>query len=216
MNVSCRAPRSAYPRIGRKRFIDKLKPLLCPRDLNHVIAAYMFAKYAHRNQFRDGGTVRYFEHAKAVALILIDELHITDWHAVVLGLMHDVPEDSFLLTWERIELNFGKTITHELKLLTKQPKRGYIKRLRMHGSTRALTTKCCDRVHNLRTLSSCKTQKQHEQIAETRRVHIPLAELLISKLPKRERWRGEYLKNEMIRLCAEHEHALASKAEPRT
>jgi GTP pyrophosphokinase len=191
----------SYPKMGRKEFIARLEPLMPPGHLEKVETAYVFAKYGHRNQWRDGRRVRYFEHPKAVAVILIDELRITDWTDIVLALLHDTVEDSYILSWRRIELNFGEAVTRGLKLLTKRPKNGYIDRLSRHASVKVLMVKLADRLHNLRTLGSCSRGKQRKQIIETREKYIPLADHLVAKLPPKDRWRGEYLAREIRRIC---------------
>jgi (p)ppGpp synthase/HD superfamily hydrolase len=55
--------------------------------------AYDLAKEAHRGQIRKDGE-RYFEHARAVALILMDECKIMDVNMIITTLLHDTVEDS--------------------------------------------------------------------------------------------------------------------------
>ena len=190
-----------YANVNRKEFMGKLKPILSPRDLEVVETAYVLAKYGHRNQMRDSGHVRYFEHPKTVAWIAISELRISDAQTIVMALLHDVLEDSHILSPYRIELNFGKEVVVGLKLLTKQPKDGYVKRLMTYASAKTLIVKLCDRLHNLRTLGGCTMEKRKNQIEETKRYYIPLAEHLVTILPKKDRWRGEYLEKEIKKLC---------------
>lgn len=194
-----------YPSIGREQFLTKLKPKLFPRELEHIETAYRFSKYGHRTQFRDGKVVRYFEHPKAVALILIDELRITNWQTIVIALLHDVLEDSYLLTPYRVEYNFGKLVARGVKLLTKKPKRGYFRRLLRQATPQLILIKLCDFLHNLRTLGSCSPEKQRKQINEAREKYLPLADLLIKKLPAKRRWQGNYLKEKMNELCGIYE-----------
>lgn len=58
-----------------------------------IMFAYDVSKAAHRSQKRDQGE-RYFEHPRAVALILLDEVHITNPHIIAAALLHDIPEDT--------------------------------------------------------------------------------------------------------------------------
>lgn len=189
-----------YPKVGRREFLARLRPVLTPRQFEMVELAYEFAKYGHRGQMRDDG-IRYFEHPKAVALILIHEFGVTDWRDIVLALLHDIFEDSFLLTERLVERLFGQDVVRDLKLLTKKPKDGYVGRLHRYGNARTLRVKLCDRLHNLRTLHRASKRKQRKQIAETRAKYIPLAELLISKLPSQSRWQGWQLKRELEKMC---------------
>lgn len=193
--------------IGRVRFLKRLEPFMTPRELEVIETAYVLAKYGHRAKFRDDGITRYFEHPKAVSLILIDELDERNWQTIVLGLLHDVPEDSFILSWNRIQINFGREIMKDLKLLTKKPKQGYEARLKKYANARTLKVKLADRLHNLRTLQSCKKEKQIRKIKETREHYIPLADLLIVKLPKKQKWQGEYLLKQIIKICKKFEKA---------
>lgn len=183
-----------YPAIKREDFFSTIDPLLSPIEIERIETAYIFAKYGHRNQYRDDGTTRYFEHPRAVAWIIIQELKLIDWQAIVLALLHDIKEDSYLLSWNRIQINFGRQITIDLKLLTKDPKEGYLERISSHGSWRVLLVKLCDRLHNLRTLDGCESSKKEKQITETIQHYLPLCDILITKLKRGSRWRGEYLK----------------------
>lgn len=53
---------------------------------------YRIAKEAHREDVRRSGE-RYFEHPRAVALIMAEYLRLRDADAITSGLVHDVPED---------------------------------------------------------------------------------------------------------------------------
>ncbi|MFA6407836.1 MAG: HD domain-containing protein [Candidatus Paceibacterota bacterium] len=196
---------AGYANIDRREFMSKLQPILSPRDLEMIETAYVLAKYGHRDQMRDNGHVRYFEHPKTVAWILVDELKVADAQTIVMALLHDVLEDSHILSPYRIELNFGKEVVVGLKLLTKQPKEGYLKRLKTYATAKTLSVKLCDRLHNLRTLDGCTKNKQREQIEETKKYYIPLAEHLVTLLSKKDRWRGEYLESEIKKICTQHE-----------
>lgn len=196
-----------YPQINRMQFFHPLRPVLTPTEFEDVEAAYTFSKYGHRNQMRGGG-VRYFEHPKAVAWILIHELEVFDWQAIVMALLHDIDEDSFILSRRRIEINFGKVVVRGVQLLTKEPEEGYFRRMRLHGGWRELMVKCADRLHNLRTLYGVNDERKRRQIAETRAEILPIADLLVEKLPAANTWKGEYLKSEIRKECERWEQYL--------
>ncbi|MEK7584698.1 MAG: HD domain-containing protein, partial [Patescibacteria group bacterium] len=102
---------------GREVFLAQLKPYMLEDELEHVHAAYVFAKYGHRAQVRQGGDC-YFEHPKAVANILIRELSVRDdWQLIVTALLHDLLEDSWLLSEDRVRRNFGRRVAWWVKLL---------------------------------------------------------------------------------------------------
>lgn len=194
-----------YVDIGRREFLAKLAPIVSPKELETIETAYVLAKYGHKEQIREDGITRYFEHPKAVAWIVVNELKINDWRTIVMALLHDVLEDSHILSPYRIELNFGKEVVMGLKLLTKKPREGYLRRLKLYGDMKMITVKLCDRLHNLRTLQNCTKQKQRRQIEETKRYYLPLTEFLTEKLPRDERWRGEYLKKRIEEICFRYE-----------
>ncbi|MEK7516267.1 MAG: HD domain-containing protein [Patescibacteria group bacterium] len=197
---------------GRERFLAKLAPYMLADELENVLAAYELAKYGHRGQKRDSGE-RYFEHPRAVAEIIIDELELrNDWRIVATALLHDVLEDAWILSERRLALNFGRDVALWLRLLTKKPKDGYLERLREHGSWEVLVVKLCDRLHNLRSLGKCDEAKQRKQIVETRAHYVPLAELLIERLPLQDRTRGAYLRESLTERCVAYEALLGIPA----
>lgn len=177
-----------YPAIGREEFMGKIRTLFGPSDCEQIEAAYVFAKYGHRGQLRDDVRIRYFEHPKAVAWIILDEIGIADCDLIVLALLHDLVEDSFLLSKERVALNFGEEVLEGLLLLSKNCSSDYYARL-MEADWKVVMVKICDRLHNLRTLSSCKPEKRIRKIKETRDYYLPLCDRLIEIVP------GSYFKN---------------------
>jgi GTP pyrophosphokinase len=163
-----------------------------------IMAAYELAKYGHRTQTRkDGG--RYFDHPRSVAIIAIVELLVTDWRVVVDTLLHDIKEDAHLLQPWSIERLFGSEVANDLQLLTKEPKEGYLGRIKVFANERVLIAKLCDRTHNLREMGSCGAEHREKQLRETRADYLPLVPLLRSKLSLPDRWRADYLEREMNR-----------------
>lgn len=189
----------------RKKFFTSLRPYMSEDEVDEVQAAYEFSKYGHKKQKRDGGS-RYFDHPRAVATILFEELKIYHLKMIVAALLHDLLEDSFLLTEKRIRINFGRKTSLWVKYLTKEKGmkfKTYYDRLRI-ASWEVIVIKLCDRLHNLRTLDNCSKAKQKRQIAETRKYYIPLADQLIDMLPKKKKHIGEYLKEKITQLCDQH------------
>jgi (p)ppGpp synthase/HD superfamily hydrolase len=148
-----------------------------PTTLEKVQFAYIASKYAHAQQLRDDGN-RYFDHPKAVAWIYINELGGQDPRIIIDQLLHDVPEDTYLLSAYRISLNFGSEIALDVRAVTKLPKgketiEKYLQRVIERGPE-VILVKLCDRLHNLRSLGGCTREKQLKQIAETKKILIPL------------------------------------------
>jgi GTP pyrophosphokinase len=150
---------------------------------HQVRKAYDTAKEALRGIEREEG-VRYFEHARAVALILIDELRIQDAAAVCLALLHDIVEEN-PNAWsvERVRGEFGDRIAEGIRMLTKPAGAHELTEqgLVYHGSfwyapRHVALVKLADRYHNLQTLRYCSLAKQLRKREETRIHYLPLAE----------------------------------------
>lgn len=158
-----------YVNIGSTDYIDRLSVAYLPKEIAKIKTAYEFSKYGHRGVSRDDGT-RYFAHPKTVAWIIFDELEIIHWRVMTAALLHDLVEDSFLLTLENIERNFGQKVANDILHLShnfiknvvdnRQDRMDmYYGRLAKHGSWRAIIVKLADRIHNLRT---CEVFKEKE------------------------------------------------------
>lgn len=187
-----------------ERFFAKLRPHMLGVDLEQVETAYVFSKYAHRNQLRDGGG-RYFNHPRAVTLIIGDELRIFDWQILVTGLLHDVPEDTYMLTEHRLILNFGREVAFWIKLVTKVKGQPYLEPMIQAGIWQVFLVKLADRLHNLRELASCTPEKISRQVAETKEKYLPLVDLLIKIIPSELRPKAEYLKAQIELELAKYE-----------
>ncbi len=167
----------AYPDINREQFMAALQPYFTETEMRDIEAAYFFCKYAHRGQKRDDGR-RYFDHPRAVAWILVDELCMYDVAAVIIALLHDLQEDSFIMTEDRIEINFGRVVTLGVRNMSKNTtaKDNYWPRFMFFAQWREIICKLADRLHNLRTLEACTREKQRRKIVETELVIYPMFE----------------------------------------
>ncbi len=173
----------------RKAFFGRLRPFLPPSALHKIELAYYLAKYGHRWQTRrelgpDGEPLRYFEHLRGTALILIDEVGLIDPDLIVACLCHDALEDTRDLTPELMEHCFGPEVAGIVRLLSKKPKRGYVGRL-MLGGWRPLLVKACDRLNNLRSLDlpEIKPGFRAKQVRETRHKYFPVFDRLAELAP---------------------------------
>ena len=174
------------PPIGSTEFLGWLRPILTESEFENVETAYAFSKYAHRGQERASG-VRYFEHPKAVAWIIVDELKFVDWSMIAMALLHDVLEDTYLLSRRRMEINFGRDVAIGIQLLSKvsgESHLEYIDRLRTYGTWQTTVVKLADRLHNLRTLGACEPAKRVRKRAETREHYLPMATGLVTQVPR--------------------------------
>lgn len=160
-------------------------------SLERIDFAYDLASLGHRWQFRDNG-VPYFEHCRETAMILMNELGIFDAKMIIAALLHDMLEDSFLLTYGRIRIFFGWEVALAVNTLTKPKKTDqrfknddqrhehYFNQLYQANSAGILIIKFCDRLHNLRTLDQCAPEKQARKIKETRIAYLPLLDRIKS------------------------------------
>lgn len=174
---------------NREGFERAIRPYFLPSEFKAIMQAYRLSKYGHRAQMREGG-IRYFEHPKVLALLLV-RLGVRDAAVIIAALLHDAIEDSFILELEDVEDWFGGDACHTVHVLTKDPKEKlslaqYFARL-LDGGFRGLLVKLADRLHNMSTLADSDDPEKHEkfrqkkikQSAETREYVLPLAEALM-------------------------------------
>lgn len=176
---------------------EDLKPTisyLLPSELELVHKALKLAFDAHDGQKRRSGEP-FIIHPVEVARIL-GELEL-DWESIAAGLLHDTVEDTNVVTFERIEKDFGSTVRHIVEGETKVSKLGKLKYknenscvqdvkaddlrqmfLAMTEEVRVIIVKLADRLHNMRTLSHMPPHKQASIALETLQVFAPLAKLL--------------------------------------
>jgi len=173
---------------NRVSFFNRLEPFLAPSVLLDVQHAYTLAKYGHRAQVRKeldsaGEPLRYFEHVRRVAIVLIDEVKIIRSEMIVCALMHDIIEDAPNLPPALIEHCFGTDVVCIIKTLSKAPKEGYLERFNMCTDWRPYVIKACDRLDNLRSLSNSSRDFRLKQIRETRDKYLPLFDRMLSLTP---------------------------------
>ncbi len=178
--------------------------------VENIAFAYDLSKYGHHKQKRDNGD-RYFDHPRAVSLILMRELGIFDCDLIIALLLHDMPEDSFLLNEYRIHQIFGNHVSHIVWLLTKQKAHKgkgvtkYFKRLYQSSNWWAMLAKCLDRLHNMRTLHGRPRDKHLGQVTETREKVLPLLDILDSIVPRKYAKQIIYVRKCLTDLCDHYE-----------
>lgn len=199
---------------NREAFITRLEPHFAPSDILDVQVAYTLAKFGHRSQVRkdekdvEGAPLRYFEHVRRVALVLIDEVKIFDRDMVISGLLHDGIEDTRDLTPEMIEHCFGTDVVRIVKMLSKVPKAGYLDRLNACRDWRPLVLKGCDRLDNLRSMFNSSSEFKAKQVAETEEHYMPLFDRMLKLAPSEHEPRVRQLRDSIIRTLARHQAAL--------
>lgn len=146
--------------------------------------AYNLVKEEFRDIMREDGQ-RYFEHLRAVALILIVHLRVKDYRLIIAALLHDLVEDRpERWTIQRVRAEFGDEVALLVDFLTKHERPGmtdeecvdaYHRRFRF-APRGFFLIKLADRLHNLITLWACSPEKRRRKIAETRDHYLFWAE----------------------------------------
>lgn len=193
MNSDARCKEGTYQE-DHKSFMRRFRLKITPADYARIDYAYDMAKHGHRNQYRESGA-RYFEHLRATAIILVDELGITDAELIIAALLHDMLEDSFLLNPERIKITFGERVARIVCRITKPNKsdkrftsdaerhQWYFQQI-MSGDVEEKIVKLTDRLQNMRTLGCCSPEKQRRKIEETRNIYLPLLDDIAAEYPE--------------------------------
>ncbi len=156
-----------------------------PQELDKIKEAFELAKIAHAPQKRKTGEP-YIFHPIAVATIAAEELML-DSQTVMAAFLHDVVEDT-PYTLEEIKERFGDEVAFIVDVVTKKEKKKYdaskqvdnFKQMltSMQHDIRPLLVKLADRLHNMRTLSSMRPDKQMKIAGETDYFYAPLANRL--------------------------------------
>ena len=151
-----------------------------------ILKAYKFARENHNEQKRMSGE-EYIIHPLEVANILAD-LKLDD-ATICAALLHDIVEDTEV-TGEDITREFGEEISEMVAGVTKlgkiqygtieeQQVENYRKMfLAMGKDIRVILIKLADRLHNMRTLSFLKRERQIANAKETMDLYAPLANRL--------------------------------------
>ncbi len=177
-----------YERIISERaqhVIDVMSSRIGDEDMRRLRDAYEFAKDAHKMQKRKSGAP-YIIHPIAVASIAAEELSL-DVNSVICAFLHDVVEDTDC-TLDCIRERFGEDVAFLVDIVTKKKKDHYRMTKQvdnynqllqsLHYDIRALMVKLADRLHNMRTLSSMRPDKQMKIAGETDYFYAPLANRL--------------------------------------
>ena len=157
-------------------------------DIDKIVAAYEYAEQLHDGQLRQSGEP-YISHPVAVAKI-VTELGL-DTDSICAALLHDTVEDCADKTnLEILTKMFGVEISMLVDGLTKiiqvqiaDKEEAHIENIRkmllaMNKDIRVIFIKLCDRLHNMRTLSAKKEDRQRAIALETMYIYAPLAHRL--------------------------------------
>ena len=174
--------------VEMQSLLDYLKGNEKNYDLEKIIKAYEYADSLHTGQFRLSGEP-YISHPVAVARI-VAELGL-DTDSIIAALLHDTVEDCADKTnLDTLSKMFGTEVSMLVDGLTKiisvqvaDKEEAHIENIRkmllaMNKDIRVIFIKLCDRLHNMRTLSAKKEDRQRAIALETMYIYAPLAHRL--------------------------------------
>ncbi|NJY63279.1 bifunctional (p)ppGpp synthetase/guanosine-3',5'-bis(diphosphate) 3'-pyrophosphohydrolase [Salinimicrobium sp. CDJ15-81-2] len=157
---------------------------LSDEDKKMIRQAFDIAVDAHKDQRRKSGEA-YIFHPIAVAKIVASEIGL-DATSIAAALLHDVVEDT-TYTLEDIKRLFGDTVARIVDGLTKISNLEHDKDvslqaenfrkmlLTLNDDVRVIIIKIADRLHNMQTMDSMRTDKQEKIASETLYIYAPLA-----------------------------------------
>ena len=198
-----------------QQVFDAMKGRVTDKEMATLHDAFELAREAHAPQKRKTGEP-YIFHPISVALIAAKELQL-DVNSVIAAFLHDVVEDT-PITNDEIQKRFGEDVAFLVRVVTKQKKDKYEMSKQLDNfkqmlnsvqyDIRPLLVKLADRLHNMRTLSSMRADKQMKIAGETDYFYAPLATRLGLYNVKTE------LENLSLRFRCPHEyHDLVSRIE---
>ena len=165
-------------------------------NLEKIRSAFLYANNLHEGQMRQSGEP-YISHPVAVATI-VAELGL-DTDSICAALLHDTVEDCADRTnLETLAKMFGDEVSMLVDGLTKiiqvqvaDKEEAHIENIRkmllaMNKDIRVIFIKLCDRLHNMRTLSAKKEDRQRAIALETMYIYAPLAHRLGMQKIKQE------------------------------
>ena len=171
--------------LSKTELVERLQGNISSVELNNILCAWEMAQNVHQFQERNDGTP-YFWHPTRVARILLDELDIEDPDLLCAALLHDVLEDSDILTPEVLTYNFGPHVSYMVEVMTKEIgvkdgpmrekiDREYISRLK-ESTEECRIVKLSDRLDNLRCIQFNLKRNPYKYVKETNDHYVPMAE----------------------------------------
>lgn len=186
--------RVASLRLAWQNLWSKASLYLSKEDMKVIGETFVFSSEAHGNQRRHTGEP-YIIHTVSVASILAS-MEI-DRETIVAALLHDVLEDT-PVDAEKLKERFGEEVVTLVDGVTKLGKISFktveeyqaenIRKMFvvMAKDIRVVLIKLADRLHNMRTISSHRREKQLSIARETLEIYAPLAHRLGIYQLKRE------------------------------
>lgn len=157
-------------------------PQVRAEEVSRICGAFEMAEDVHRHQIRQDGTP-YFWHVTRVTKLLLDELNLRETDLICSALLHDILEDSKVLTPQILELNFGAYVAYLVTTLTKdvhideskreQVNNAYVQRI-SDATDDVRIIKLASRLDNFRCLSFHLKRNPIRYINETITWYAPM------------------------------------------
>ena len=169
-----------------EQFKTALTAYLKAADIERIAAAYVYSDEAHLGQMRASGE-EYITHPLAVAGICASWK--LDTQALMAALLHDIVEDTGI-TVKDVAARFGAPVGDLVDGLSKLDKIEFESRetaqaenfrkmlLAMARDVRVILVKLADRLHNMRTIGSLRSDKRRRIARETIEIYAPIAHRL--------------------------------------
>lgn len=162
-----------YPEIPKSRGINFVS--------ENLEEAYNITSKSHEGQKRKSGEP-YLTHCVEVYKIINNEFGIKDEKYLIAALLHDSIEDT-PLTLNEVNQKFGLEVVDLIEGVTKLEKgndRDTLSKVldKSFLNPGVAIIKLADRLHNMRTLTFMKPEKQYDKSKETMEVYTKLAESL--------------------------------------
>ncbi len=167
----------------RDELIADVSTRVDPVELTTILGAFEMASHVHEYQVRNDSTP-YFWHITRVARIIVRELDYINADVISAAMLHDVIEDSDIITPEVIKFNFSAYISYIVEVLTKNIRLtgdqrdledlDYIERLRF-SSLDCKVVKFAERLDNYRCLEFGVKRNPFRYIEETELHYYPMA-----------------------------------------
>ncbi|RMG71041.1 MAG: bifunctional (p)ppGpp synthetase/guanosine-3',5'-bis(diphosphate) 3'-pyrophosphohydrolase [Bacteroidetes bacterium] len=158
-------------------------------EKNEIRRAFDFGRQAHEGMRRKSGEP-FFMHPLEVARIVVVEMGLEDTTSVIAAFLHDVVEDTDVELSD-IRREFGVKAAEIIDGLTKISGQTNFEKmdskqaenfrkilLTISNDIRVVLIKLADRLHNMRTLSSMRTESMLRNTSETLYIYAPLAHRL--------------------------------------
>lgn len=192
-------------------YVNFLREHLEPKDVDVVTNAYKFAVKHHEGALRKdkGDPVLYIRHPEAVTRILIEEIGNTQPELVASALMHDLIEDTDVVTRQHIAEMFGEEIADIVDQLTNKSEQ-YVQQMLEKNNWKVLLVKACDILNNIRDLKKADEKFQRFYWKKVDNKYMVILDQLVDSVPEPFKQKAEILRAEVQQILDDYRRQFAS------